>query len=352
EAIKSAKTESVIGSDKIESWVLSHFFFDRIELAATNTREYAALIALWDQEGFASPFLPFKKTFNKTLENAAKPSLAPKGQISLKGIADIHQSMMSGVPEIKDVKSGDLSWLELVKSRALFQWKNVEGIKNANIGRVRSVPVHFPLEAKAKSKTPKFINPLLASYRHEVKDEAGVTQSRNLVFYASLASVDQFLTQLSAPVQKAVETARRSNSLNDHNAILTEMVLTDLLNSAIAKHNADLAKVKNLDERVEVHAEFVWKFISIHPFINGNGRTARALLGQLLMQEGLLPPLLKNQNDVTNSSGSYVEQVKEGIVLSNKFLDDVIWRANNGWEPTKTPVALLARLPQRIFFDT
>jgi prophage maintenance system killer protein len=339
--LKSAKAVSSIGTDRLESWLIAHFFFDRIEVAASVNREFADLTSLWDQDGVVSPFLPFKKTFTQSVETIGQSKKA----LSLAAIADLHHSMMNGVPEIRDARSGDISWLKLIRERAFFQWKNVEGIKSKDIGKVRKTPVVFILPVTDRKKDPHFTNPLLSVQRSE-------DQLKDYVYYARLTEVDQYINQLSPRVRGLVDEARRNNLLKDDNAELTEAVLTDLLNTAIGEHTVAISRAKTLEERVEAHAAFVWKFVSIHPFVNGNGRTARALLGQLLMQEGLVPPLLKNQNDVTVSAHGFAKDVKEGIVLAQKFMDDVLWRSENGWEPTKSPMTLLARLPQRIYFDT
>lgn len=352
QALKTANPESSLGADRIESWVVAHFFFDRMAIAGTTSREYSDLVHLWDQENTTSPFLPFRKTFDKSIELAKSPGAVSKEPLTIQSIADLHYSMMQGAPEVQDVKNGDISWFDLIKARALFQWKNVEGIKNSEIGRTRSTSVGFILEVKGKNKTPTFTNPMLHPVRRTLTDQTGARITRDWVLYASLEGVDRYINDLSPKVRKAVETARANKELNDSNKVLTSMVVNDLLDSAIRSHASESASAKSLEARVEAHARFVWRFIGIHPFTNGNGRTARALLGRLLMSEGLLPPLLKNQNDVTISSASYIEQVKEGIVLSSKFIDDLVWRAQNGWEPARSPIALLSRLPKRIYFDS
>lgn len=346
--LESAQPESSIGADRIESWVVAHFFFDRLEVAGSANREYSSLIELWDKTHEASPFLPFKKTFEKSIE-ASKS----KVNLTFDVIADIHRTMMDGKPKIEDAKKGNISWFELIKERALFQWSNVEDIATRDIGKIRTESVGFRLAARPKGAgLPKYKNPLVYA---SVREETGVTglkTNNDWALYACLEGVDRFKDQLSVRVQAEVEAARKAGTLTNENSELTKVVIEDLLNSAISAHTQEIAKAKNLDERVEAHARFVWKFISIHPFKNGNGRTGRALLSRLLMADGLIPPLLKNQNDVIISATGYIEQVKEGIILSSKFTDDLIWRAQNGWEPSKSPIPLSARLPKKIYFDS
>jgi Fic family protein len=47
-----------------------------------------------------------------------------------------------------------------------------------------------------------------------------------------------------------------------------------------------------------VAAEAHTKFVSIHPFIDGNGRTARLLMNLILLQNGYVPAVIKNKDRV------------------------------------------------------
>jgi len=54
-----------------------------------------------------------------------------------------------------------------------------------------------------------------------------------------------------------------------------------------------------LDENKDMHpvllsAEAHYRLVSIHPFIDGNGRTARLLMNLILLQHGLPPAIIKN----------------------------------------------------------
>ena len=49
------------------------------------------------------------------------------------------------------------------------------------------------------------------------------------------------------------------------------------------------------DHPVKISADAHYKLVSIHPFIDGNGRTARLLMNLLLMQEGYPPAVIKKE---------------------------------------------------------
>ncbi|SFL33780.1 Fic/DOC family protein [Gracilibacillus orientalis] len=54
---------------------------------------------------------------------------------------------------------------------------------------------------------------------------------------------------------------------------------------------------KNKLHPVELAALFHFKFVYIHPFVDGNGRTARLLMNFILMQAGYPPAIVKAENE-------------------------------------------------------
>lgn len=80
---------------------------------------------------------------------------------------------------------------------------------------------------------------------------------------------------------------------------------------------------KNSDHPIKIAADAHLKFVSIHPFVDGNGRTARLLLNLLLMQTGYPPALVRKEDrDI------YINSI-EKAQLSNNVDDyyNVIYRA-------------------------
>jgi len=53
---------------------------------------------------------------------------------------------------------------------------------------------------------------------------------------------------------------------------------------------------KNKDHPAKIGADAHLKFVSIHPFVDGNGRTARLLLNLILMQNGYPPALIRKED--------------------------------------------------------
>jgi Fic family protein len=68
-----------------------------------------------------------------------------------------------------------------------------------------------------------------------------------------------------------------------------------------AKMHDLIAWYREQEEKSELHplllaAEFHYKFVRIHPFDDGNGRTARILMNFILMKHGLPPVIIKTQD--------------------------------------------------------
>lgn len=71
--------------------------------------------------------------------------------------------------------------------------------------------------------------------------------------------------------------------------------LNELMQKMIALYNNDWNKFHPLVRATILHGEFV----KIHPFIDGNGRTARLLLNFELMKYGYTPIIIKNEQRAT-----------------------------------------------------
>lgn len=65
---------------------------------------------------------------------------------------------------------------------------------------------------------------------------------------------------------------------------------------------------------IDLAADFQRAFVSIHPFVDGNGRTSRLFMDRILREHGLPPPLLPtHNNDVYMSQKEYRAYIRRGI---------------------------------------
>lgn len=66
-------------------------------------------------------------------------------------------------------------------------------------------------------------------------------------------------------------------------------------------------KSYNSDHPLKIAIDAHFKLVSIHPFIDGNGRTARLLMNLLLMQEGYPPAIIRKED-----RSAYITSLEKG----------------------------------------
>lgn len=80
---------------------------------------------------------------------------------------------------------------------------------------------------------------------------------------------------------------------------------------------------KNREHPVKIAAEAHLRLVTIHPFVDGNGRTARLLLNLLLLQEGYPPALIRKED-----RKAYLERIgKAQLEGQSEDYYDLIYRA-------------------------
>lgn len=87
--------------------------------------------------------------------------------------------------------------------------------------------------------------------------------------------------------------------------------------------NARMAAIRDgrsKEDPIALAAEFQWRFVQLHPMVNGNGRTSRALMNRILAEFDL-PPSSRRQIDMdfTVSLPEHIQLVREGVYESIRF---------------------------------
>ena len=71
---------------------------------------------------------------------------------------------------------------------------------------------------------------------------------------------------------------------------------------------------KDTMDPIELAARFQHAFVSIHPYVDGNGRASRLLMDRILAEHGLPPAILRDSNnDILVPVEQYVKDVREGV---------------------------------------
>lgn len=108
----------------------------------------------------------------------------------------------------------------------------------------------------------------------------------------------------------------------------------------------------NIEHPVKIAADAHFKLVSIHPFIDGNGRTSRLLMNLLLMQEGYPPCIIRKEDRL-----AYIDSLEKGQTINDltdyyNLIYEAVDRSLDIYLEALTPDrtgALLPSLEQRFY---
>lgn len=103
--------------------------------------------------------------------------------------------------------------------------------------------------------------------------------------------------------------------------------LDTLMEKLIYDFNHSWNKYHPVVQAALLHGEFV----KIHPFIDGNGRTARLLLNFALMKNGFTPVIIKNENRLTYYDSLDYAHTTKDYTNFIKLINDLVIESSNLW---------------------
>jgi len=159
--------------------------------------------------------------------------------------------------------------------------------------------------------------------------EKGITvEGKSLKEHLEAINHAQALDFIKSLVKEKREELTQSDILDIHKVILAKIddidagkyrtVAVRIAGSTVVMPNSmkvpDLMKRfiewlnrPNADHTVKISADAHYKLVSIHPFADGNGRTARLLMNLLLMQGGYPPALIRKED-----RRRYINSIEKG----------------------------------------
>jgi len=101
----------------------------------------------------------------------------------------------------------------------------------------------------------------------------------------------------------------------------------------------------NPDNTVKISADAHFKLVSIHPFVDGNGRTARLLMNLLLMQAGYPPAIVRKEDRNTYITSLEKGQTKDDLADYYKLMFEAVERSLDIYLESIEPVKIITPEP-------
>ncbi len=133
-------------------------------------------------------------------------------------------------------------------------------------------------------------------------------------------------------------------------------ILTDDLFTWFEEEMTNIGRVRNISsfkKFVKIVTLFQRHLISIHPFVDGNGRTIRQFaLYYPFWRQGLPAPRLMNPNsDLYQPLDDWMDQIIGGVENSHHLYLDLTQRIKNDLPLGTSPELLIPRIPHRALID-
>jgi len=110
----------------------------------------------------------------------------------------------------------------------------------------------------------------------------------------------------------------------------------------------------NLDNPIKIAADAHFKLVSIHPFVDGNGRTARLLMNLILMQVGYPPAIIRKEDRSTYINSLEKGQTKGDFTDYHTLIFEAIDRSLDIYLEAVEPerANILEPTPEQRFYTT
>ena len=159
----------------------------------------------------------------------------------------------------------------------------VNGIGNHLVALINSVRLAAKNYSKIKSgdfSEPLLTHDLIKSINERIlflrRDEAGIGKYRGLTYIGTEHKVCIFIYDPKIDSRRRINCTHLESSLNDNIKIQLDKLINFVNNKAFKSDETFMIDL----------AKFVARFVQIHPFGDGNGRTSRLLTNYILLSYG------------------------------------------------------------------
>jgi len=240
----------------------------------------------------------------------------------------------------------------LKKAHYLMMDGNIGNIHSKNIGKMRDT--HIIGNEQGLGVTQEQYDEIM---RNPYLDFNIVSQkngrTRGVIVYSTPHNLSQeILERIERFDPSFIEKLETSRSSKSTYAELMS-VLTEERFYQFSLDRDELGALDSPDKILkyfQIVAQLQRDIISIHPFVDGNGRTTREfVLNYALYREGIPPSRIVNPgNDVYTSIGNWTDEVIEGSLATQNLFDDLSFRLENGLALENSSDLIFPRVPRLI----
>jgi hypothetical protein len=347
--IKAMNFDDSLPSEKISDNVESLYFVDY----SHSANELEEIMVNGKKVESAGLSVKYNKNAFDNFKESRNWLLTEKPEMTKETLFELHKKMMKG--GIADFGNAD----DLGKIRRLELMGNVPASKPITAAVKKEIEnnpyltfnqfgetadgnfyghILYPNASTVSKKTLDMIRKQHPDLVKDIEDLQG--------FGAKVKELDAAATKINnamdpdyIKIQNEIKALReRHKTLTAVQEELNKKLVDGLLDDLMDWFNGQRAKLgdldspEKLDEYANLLAEFQHNMVSIHPLMDGNGRTTREFaLSYALMKEGFPPPRIIDPNaDIYTSLDDWKRMIKHGMLASDFLMDDMIERLKFG----------------------
>lgn len=183
----------------------------------------------------------------------------------------------------------------------------------------------------AKSSFSPYVDVLFSDIDSQVKMNIGMYDENILKSQNFLSLIHHIRVQMKKNEIVSdfpISTEYRRQSLKKNNYIVGNSFSYEQITEAMNQLNEEFEQIKttdNLEEYIRGCADIFQKFLMIHPFMDGNGRTSRVMLNAMMAQRNIFIPGVYNSYIERDSNSMFMLFGDQAAIKGNfKLFEDYL----------------------------